>query len=274
MKEQEKDNAANHYKSFEKFLKNSGYHSPTMHNQKIQNKSIVQRVSAASWTFTKDVVLGSALLTTAIFSVGLMGITGAALTKGPSYHYTAPEVEAQRSPEYRDFIGKLNTGKNLKESIQALKDKGLLQEQDREENYGNRAYQTPLMKALTNKNLDAVKLLVEAGADVNFKNKHQQNALTIFMPVKYPRVIQASPVEKDIAIMGYLVSHGLDWKDDNFSILKETANNPLWRAFWIDYLDTHAAQFLPTYAEILKSSLTAEDIALHKTLTEVTSSPP
>jgi hypothetical protein len=62
-------------------------------------------------------------------------------------------------------------------------------------------------------------------------------------------------------VVSMMLQAGANWQENNYALLKKTANLSDWRNFWMDYFSQNNPEFLPSYKQILQDSNASEDIS-------------
>lgn len=219
----------------------------------------IKKVRKGLVIFSKDVILGSALFITSTFGiVGVSVLPHVLLNKPhPTVSYT-PQEKVNISPEYNDFIKKTAVYANVDNEIAKLKDQGLLNEVNSGNNY------TPLTYAIHYKNISSIEKLVENGAALNLPSKPESIALIEQLSYFNPS-FQVN-FQTHIKIADYLLSKGLDWRQNNYQLLKNTAQYKEWRDYFISYFTKNDPKGLEVYKNILKDNVDDKDILIYDTL--------
>lgn len=230
-----------------------------------EDTNVLQKTGKILITFTKDVLLGTSLLV--VGTIGLMAIVvtpRAMFDKhvdyAPQSNYVAPT--AQVSTYYQSFLNKLYLHEDATKEVLALKNQGLLNEVNPSNGY------TPLVHAIHLKNKHAIEALVQNGATINLPTKEARNTLMTQLVYYNPDISVNFDTYTDIT--SYLLANGLDWKQNDYQLLKSTAQEQAWRDFWINYFAKNSPQSLTIYKDILQNNISDKEILLHNTLKNMT----
>lgn len=252
--------------NYQLFLKNSGYQKSSITDKdSIVSKkiNIFTKPKKVLWTFSKDIILGFSLFGAGVIGTGLIG---SIISHSSKLMHNTPIVKQIEKTEinsifFDNYIQKILLKQDTTKEIATLKAQGLLNEENKNPLFSSPKYTTPLMQAIYFNDFNSVKELINSGANVNFINSDNQSAINAIELnfLSKQNIDNEEKTKTSIEITNYLLSQGLDWKTNNFSILYKTSNSPLWRSFWIDYISKTNPAFIPMYQQILQDRLSPSD---------------
>lgn len=227
--------------------------------------SLLHKTGKLLVTFSKDVIFGTSLLVVGTLGLVVVAIAPRALfdnahhNNGIYAQQSSPSMQV--SPFYQSFLNKMYLHEDATKEILALKEQGLINEVNPANGF------TPLVHAIHLKNKHAIETLVTHGASINLATKDNKNTL-ISQLVYYNPEIHVT-FETYTEITEYLLSKGLDWKQNDYQLLKATSQDQEWRDFWINYFAKNSPNSLNIYKDILQNSISDKDILLHNTLKQM-----
>lgn len=211
-------------------------------------------------TFAKDVLLGTALFITA--TVGIVAVSVAPrIALHEPQPYITPVNANHISSTYMDFIRKTSIYDDTTKEIAQLKDQGLINEVDKSRNF------TPLTYAIHYKNKAAIEKLIENGAVINLPSANESRELV--QQLSYYNTDYQVNFKNHIEITDLLLSKGLDWRQNDYQLLKNTATHKDWREFWIKYFATNNKAGLDIYKNILRENISMKDVLIYDSLKEL-----
>lgn len=221
---------------------------------------VLKKTKNLFMTFSKDVMLGTALFITATIGILTVSVVPR-MALYDSHQYVTPATVANISPTYMEFIKKASIYDDVTKEIAQLKDQGLLNEVDNTRGF------TPLTYAIHYKNKVAIEKLVENGAVVNLPSKHESSEL--LAQISYYNPDYQVNFKTHIEITEYLLSKGLDWRQNNYQLLRNTAAHQDWRDFWIKHFSKNDRAGLDIYKNILRENINIKDVLIYESLKEL-----